>query len=236
MKCTRFLLVFSLVFLLPIILTAQTDRSFGVKGGFMLSNFWGSGTDNLNSSVRQVITDVDERNLKWFCVSAFSSHSIIPDLASIQSELVYYRGGKFYKGTFGGAEHHPSIEVDYLALPIMLKIHFPFPLKPSVYVGPQISWMFRSRVHNFPSTLDTTAFFEGTTPSQVVFNSHTNVVDLGFVAGLDFGIPFGPGDIVLDGRYQLGALDVFNYAAGRKVRNYAFLFMVGYAFNFGATM
>lgn len=236
MKCTRLLLVFSLVFLLPIILTAQIDKAFGIKGGYIISNYWGDGTTSLNSSIRSVIPDVDERNLQYFCVSAFSSHAIIPDLASVQSELVYYRGGKFYKGTSGGAEHHASIEVDYLAIPVMLKIHFPFPLKPSVYVGPQISWMFRSRVNHFPSTLDSTAFFSGTTPSQVVFNSHTNVVDLGFVAGLDFRIPFGLGNIVLDGRYQLGALDVFNYAAGRKVRNYAFLFMLGYEFDFGAAM
>lgn len=236
MKCTRLLLVLSLVFLLPIILTAQTDKTFGIKGGYMFSNYWGSGTDNLNSSVRSVTTDLDERNLQWFCVSAFSSHSIIPDMASVQSELVYYRGGKFYKGTFGGADRHFSIEVDYLAMPVMLKIHFPFPLKPSIYAGPQISWMFRSRTNNFPLGIDSTPFFAGTDAINEVFNNHTNVIDLGFVAGLDFGIPFGPGEIVLDGRYQLGALDVFNYAAGRKVRNYSFLMMLGYAFNFGATM
>ena len=232
----RLLAVFSLVFLFPIIVTAQTERLIGIKGGYSLSNYWGSGADNLNSSVQSVTTNLDERNLPWFCVSLFNSHEIIPGLTSVQSELVYYRGGKAYKGTFGGAERHFSLEVDYLAVPIMMKIHFPFPLKPSVYVGPQISWMFRSRANNFPSGIDSTPFFAGTNASGEIFNQNTNIIDLGFVAGLDFGIPFGPGQIVLDGRYQMGGLDVFNYAAGQKTKNYNFLFMLGYAFNFGSTM
>jgi hypothetical protein len=236
MNCIRLLAVFSLIVFLPIILTAQTEKTYGIKGGYTLSNYWGSGTDNLNSSVASVTTNLDERNLPWFSVNLFSSHMLIPDFTSVQSELVYCRGGKAYKGTFGGVERHFSLEVDYLAMPFMLKIHFPLPLKPSIYAGPQISWMFRSRANNFPSGIDTTAFFSGTNASGEVFNRNTNVIDLGFVAGLDFGIPFGPGDIVLDGRYQMGALDVFNYAAGRKVRNYSFMFMLGYAFNFGATM
>lgn len=236
MKRTRLLLVFSLVFLLPIILTAQTEKTYGIKGGFILSNYWGSGTDNLNSSVKSVTTSLDERNLQWFCVSLYSSHQFIPDFASIQSELMYYRGGKSYTGTAGGVENNYNIDVDYLAVPVMLKIHLSLPLKPSIYVGPQVSWMFRSRTSGFPSGIDTTSFFTGTDASAEVFNKNTNVIDLGFVAGIDFGIPFGPGDIVLDLRYQMGGLDAFNYAAGQKVRNYTFMFMAGYAFNFGGTM
>ncbi len=236
MKVSRLISSLVIVCLLAAAVFAQNGKMYGIKGGYTLSNFWGDGTDNLTNSLEAVTTNLDERNFPWFTVSLFSSRELIPDFAAVQSELVYIRGGKAFKGTFGGAERHFSLEVDYIQMPFMLKILFPFPVKPSIYAGPYISWMFRSRVNNLPSTASTTSFFEGNDVAGEVYNQNTNVIDIGFVSGLDFAIPFGPGSIVLDGRFQLGALDVYNYANARKVRNYIFSIMGGYALDFGGAL
>lgn len=235
MKFSKLLKVFSIISIVAFSSLAQS-KAYGVKGGFILSNFWGNGMDNLNSSLKNVTNNLDERNLKWFAVSLFSSHELIPDFASVQSELVYYRGGKSYTADFAGSSQNIDLFQDYLQLPFMLKIHFPFPFKPSIYAGPQISWMFRSRVVNVPTAATSTPFFAGKDIAGQVWNANTDVFDLGLVAGMDFSIPYGPGIIVIDGRYNMGVIDVYNYEAGSKVRNYAFMIMAGYAFDFGGSM
>lgn len=237
MKLSRLVCSLVIVCLFAAAVFAQNGKIYGIKGGYTLSNFWGDGTDNLTNSLEAVTTTLDERNFPWFTVSLFSSREVIPDFIALQSELVYIRGGKAYKGTFvGGAERHFSQEIDYFQMPFMLKVLFPFPIKPSIYVGPYISWMFRSKVKNLPATANTTFFFDGNNVTGEVYNRNTNVIDVGMVTGLDFAIPFGPGSIILDGRFQLGALDVYNYSNARKVRNYIFSMMGGYALDFGGSL
>jgi hypothetical protein len=238
MKLFRSWSILAIFCCLPVVLYSQTNRMVGIKGGYVLSNFWGTGTDNLNSSLREVVSGLDEKNLNWFTVSVFSTRELIPDLFALQSELLYFRGGKSWEGTVGGTKKDLQMSIDYIQMPVLFKVQFPFPLKPSVYVGPQISLMFRSRTDNLPGAVDTTPFFRGTggDASNGFFNRNTNVVDLGFAAGIDIGIPFGPGNIVVDARYQMGVIDIYSYPAGQKVRNYNFLFMAGYAFNFGGSM
>ncbi len=239
MKWSRLFKMISIISMVAFSSFAQTNKTYGVKGGFTLSNFWGGGMDVLNNSMKAVTTNTDEKNFKWFTVSLFSSNELIPDFASVQSELVYYRGGKSYKGDIAGSSTTINLYQDYLQMPFILKIHLPYPFEPSIYAGPQISWMFRSRVENIPATASSTPFFSGKSAAEIVgqvWDANTNVIDLGFVAGLDFSIPYGPGNIILDGRYSMGVLDVYNYAAANSVRNYVFMFMAGYAFNFGGSM
>lgn len=236
MTWVRGILMCAFVVTLSFSSAAQDGRYFGAKGGYTLSNFWGDGVDNLNNAIRAGASSVDERNLPWFTVSLFAKKEVIPDFAAFQTEMIYYRGGKAWEGTYGGVSRHFQMQIDYIGMPWIVKIQLPVYLKPSIYAGPQLSLMFRSRANELPDEVETTPFFSGTNVNSEVFESYTNVVDLGFVAGVDFGIPFGPGDVVLDFRYQMGAVDVYNFAPARKIRNYMFMFMAGYALNFGGSM
>jgi hypothetical protein len=236
MRYSRFLLCVLSLFICPVLIFAQDHKSIGIKGGWSLSNFWGDGTDKLNNSLRSVSPGLDERNLSWFTVGVFTKKEIIPDFLAFQTELNYWRGGKAWKGRIGGAERYFDVEIDYIQMPWIAKIQIPIVFKPSIYAGPEISWMWRSRADNLPPTANTTPFFAGTNVNGEVFEQYTKVIDIGFVAGIDIGIPFGPGSIVLDGRFLLGALNTFNYSAAQEVRNYSFMFMGGYAIDFGKSL
>lgn len=225
-------LTFSALILSSSVLFSQENRSVGLKGGISFSNFWGGSSERLNDQVKAVVPGADPTTPIWFTVSAFSSHDILPSLVAIQSELVYTREGRKWKkgdDLFG-------FEIDYLRLPFLLKFSLPLPLKPSIYVGPQISFMFRSVFVNAPFALDTvrTGFF-----SQIEdlrgknIERYTNVVDLGFASGLEFATPFGPGNAILDLRYDFDALNTFNFPGGGEIRNFDFLIFLGYALTFG---
>jgi hypothetical protein len=93
--------------------------------------------------------------------------------------------------------------------------------------------MLQARVKDIPGELETADFFSGKNASGELFERFVNVVDAGIAAGVDFKIEMGPGNLVFDFRYTMGALNAFNFESADKTRNYAFMFMAGYALNFG---
>lgn len=221
-----------ILFLLSYSISSGQDRTFGIKGGFSISNFWGDGTDRFNDQIRSVIPDLDEQNLYWFSVGFFNVKEILPDFLSVQTELLYARGGKNWEGTLNGSDISMDIFADYIQMPWLVKITIPVILRPRIYFGPNVSLMFRSRIDGAPeevidSLLGETADIGG------VFERYTNVIDIGLTTGLDFDIPFGPGNLVFDFRFNLGALNVFNFSNGSNVRNYNFILMAGYSIDFG---
>ncbi|NLE00807.1 MAG: PorT family protein [Fibrobacter sp.] len=208
------------------------QKSYGIKGGFTISNFWGPGSQNLNDLFRSELPTLDERNLYWFTVGIFTTRELLPDFASVQTELLYMRGGKNWVESSSG-DNSFQVFADYLQMPALLKITIPVILRPRIYVGPYISYMFRARAQKIPSTLEDNAFFDGKGAGSELFERYTNVIDLGMTTGFDFDVPFGPGSFVFDFRYNLGAVNVFNVAPASGLRNYNFLFMAGYKISVG---
>ncbi len=209
------------------------DRTFGIKGGFTISNFWGDGTENLNNQLRAASPDLDEQNLYWFTVGLFNTRHLLPDLFSVQTEILYVRGGKNWEGSFGGEEFSVDVFADYLQMPWLAKITIPVLFRPQIYFGPYLSWMFRARLMNAPDALQEAFTGDDDIVVGELFERYTNTIDLGLSTGIDFGIPVGPGKVVLDFRYNLGAINVFNAEPAASVRNYVFLFMAGYSIEFG---
>ncbi|HEX3019537.1 MAG TPA: hypothetical protein VHP36_04515 [Chitinispirillaceae bacterium] len=212
--------------------TYGQEKTFGIKGGFTISNFWGDGSENLNNTLRGVAPNLDEQNQYWFAVSIFNTRDLLPDFLSVQTEILYLRGGKSWEGNIGGTHFSTNVYADYFQMPWLAKITIPVLFRPRVYFGPYLSWMFRARLINAPIDF-TTAITGETAPIGELFERYTNTVDLGLSTGVDFDIPFGPGNLVFDFRYNLGALNVFNVQAAAGLRNYIFLFMAGYSIYFG---
>ena len=224
-------LSFCFIFCFSSLVVAQ-DKTYGIKGGYLLGNFWGDGSEDLNNQLNAANSSIDEQNLNWFAISFFSERELLPDFFSVQSELVYLRNGKQWEGTFNGESKKFQVYADYLQMPWLVKIALPVFLKPSIYFGPNISWMIRSRVKDIPSSIDSIQFFAGKDPGGQLFERYTNVIDLVLTTGLDFDYQLGPGSIVFDFRFNLGALNMYNFASGDKIRNYNFIFMAGYSFDF----
>jgi hypothetical protein len=224
--------IVSVVFLILIAISVNAQgKSFGIKGGLSISNFWGDGMDNLNNQI-----DLDEKNLLWGVISLYSTREFLPDLISLQSELVYSRGGKRWSGNIDGNDVDLRISIDYISMPWLMKLNLPVLMKPSIYIGPQVSWMFRARVEDLPSDIAAESFFAdiNRTTGSGLFERYVNVIDIGFAAGLDFNIPLGPGSAVIDFRYNQGFLNVFNFDEGDDIHNYSFFVMAGYQLDFGA--
>lgn len=224
---------FLVALLVPCTVILAQDKTFGIKGGFAISNFWGGGTDRFNNQFRAVTPDLDEQNLYYFTVGFFNSRNLLPDFLAIQTELLYVRGGKNWEGTVGGDDFSFDLYADYIQMPWLVKITIPVLLRPRIYFGPYLSWMFRARVTGVPVELESAAFFEGVDVQGELFERYTNTIDVGMSAGLDFDVPFGPGNLVFDFRFNLGALDVFNIPEAKDVRNYVFLLSLGYSIEFG---
>jgi hypothetical protein len=232
-SCMRFVLFLSFIVITIFNHIHAQDRYIGVKGGFSISNLLGEGMDGLNSQLDAVSSNLDEKNLYWFTTGFFSSREILPDLFSIQTELLYLRNGKQWDITIDGTTYDINLSVDYLQFPWLVKLSLPVWLRPTIYTGPSISFMFRSRINNLPPDLDAVPFFEDAESGSAVYEYATNVFDIGLVSGLDVIFPFGPGFGLVDLRFNLGGLNVFNYPASDNIRSYNFLLMAGYAFNFG---
>jgi hypothetical protein len=229
---------FAIKLLFPILfassfLFSQENKTIGLKGGVSFSNFWGSNAGNLNDQVKTAVPGADPTTNFWFTVSAFTSRDLLPNILAIQSEIVYTRDGRHWKS----GDNNFGFNIDYLRMPWLLKASFPVVLKPSIYAGPQIAFMFRSKLDDAPIALTAQPFF---TPAAAglrseKFEQFTSVIDLGFAAGLELSTLLGPGSIVLDLRYNMDGIDTFNYSTAGGVKNLDFLIMLGYALNFGGS-
>lgn len=221
-----------LMILSAFILISAQDRFVGIKAGITIANFTGNGMDRLNDQIASSGTDFDERNLYRFKISFFSSKEILPDLFGIQSEICWIQTGKTWQISINGESQDVQIQTDYLQFPWLIKLSLPIWLRPNVYTGPAISMMFRSRLNNVNNVLDTIPFFSTQQTGSKIFEYKTNVLDIGLVSGLDIMLPLGPGNLIIDLRYYLGGLNVFNFPHSGSIRNYNFAIEAGYGLNF----
>jgi hypothetical protein len=212
--------------------SSAQDKYVGIKAGVTFANFWGDGVDRLNNQIASTGTGFDDKNLIRFRASFFTSKEILPDLFGIQTEISWIETGKAWEITVNGEKKNVQIQTDYLQFPWLVKLSLPIWLRPSLYTGPAFSIMFRSRLKNTNAVLDTIPFIGIQQAGSEIFEYKTNIIDLGLVSGLDVMLPLGPGNVIIDLRYYLGGLDVFNFPQGKSIRNYHFAIEAGYAFNF----
>jgi hypothetical protein len=212
------------------------DSHIGVKGGISLAAFRNSST--ITNSLKTAFANVNADPYVWWTASLYFSREILKNALSTQMEIMYLRQGEAWElsGEKGkeSNEAHFSFHTDYLQIPFLVKILFPVSpaLFPYIYIGPDVSFALRSRMTEnkaLPASLqNSSTFFRSITVSESVFDYARNTIDAGFMTGFGFKIPAGPGAVDIDLRYNFGALNVFNFPAGDKIRNYSFAIMVGY--------
>ncbi|MDR0307284.1 MAG: PorT family protein [Chitinispirillales bacterium] len=215
--------------------TALSPNVFGVKGGLSFSYLWGDGIDALGDRDRVEVFGIDKINngsLLFVNGGVFLRFDVIPNFLSIQPELLYIRQGQNWKLHDVNGKTSVSVYTDYLTLPVAAKLIIPFesvPLSSSVYAGPALSLKLQSRAKNIASIPEIHRHSMQNWGKNI--GSRVNPLDLGLIAGFNVDIASvpGPGEIVVDLRFQWGFIEVFNI--NEDFRNYSFQIMAGYQIN-----
>lgn len=103
--------------------TDSRNTGFGIKGGYSLSNFYGSGKDLIPS----------RNNLNTYHAGVYGQLGF-NSFSSVQVELLYSRKGIQYNN---GSNSKTDLNLNYLSLPILYVANVTENI--SFHVGPQVS-------------------------------------------------------------------------------------------------
>jgi len=207
-----------------------SQTAFGAKSGLSLSNFWGDGADAFCQKEKITAFHIDKikgRVLPFINGGLFFRFDVIPSFLSIQPELLYIRQGQNWKLESAGSKRYIDINIDYLTIPVSAKLMIPFenaPLTSSIYAGPALSFRLNASAKNIDALPDLHNRSMPDWGNNIT--KKTNPLDFGLVTGLNVDIASGPGEIVIDFRFQWGFIEVFEM--NKDFRNYSFQIMAGY--------
>ena len=220
----------ALLFVIFNVAAVFSQPAFGVKGGLSLSNFWGDGVDAFHDRENIAAFEIDKIKggvLPFVSGGIFLRFDIIPSFLSIQPELLYMRQGENWKLKSANGNKNISIHVDYLTVPVCAKLMIPFenlPLTSSIYAGPALSLRLRAHAKNIDALPDLHHHSMPDWGKNIT--NKVNPLDLGLAAGVNMDIASGPGEVVIDFRFQWGFIEVFEM--NKDFRNYSFVIMAGY--------
>ena len=177
----------------------------GLKGGVNLANF---------SEIDNELDEYAEYRIV-VCGGGFISLGISESLA-IQPEVLFTGKGALYEETFLGESIRLKMKLDYLEIPLLLKLSVP-PQSQSkliIFGGPAIAIKLSAK-----STLEVLGEIEETILEDVKNNDYGIVVGAGF----DFG------GFVIEGRYTIG-LTPIDGDEETDIKNRVISFMAGVYF------
>ncbi len=213
----------------------------GAKGGVIFSNFTGDGVDVLEDGMRMGFTVLSD-DPQIFVIGGISGTVNFGRYFAVQPEILYLRSGKEYDGVLLGEEQEFSFNIDYLTIPVLLKLVFPANerFRTNFFVGPHLSIKLNATlddIDEFPprGVVDLGPLDEFGRDEDI--DEETSGVDAGITVGVALDIKAGPGYIVIDGRYMRGFVDVFDVGDGvsgnlEEIKNQAITLMAGYTFLF----
>ena len=182
---------------------AQRPMRVGIIGGYNMASFWGDDAE-----------DVDSR-------SGFDIGGLIQipmgDMITIQPEVHYsQRGASADEGAF-----EVEYELDYIHVPILFKAGLPLAegFDFDFQFGPSLAFNMGCQL----SSGDEEADCEEAEIEVKGF-------DYGIIAGGSLAWAAGPGDLLVDVRYDLGLTSIIDQEDAPDVKNSALQFLVGYAF------
>ena len=185
----------------------------GMKAGVNFSTLSQKGADLLSLSWE---------SYTGFTLGAFYTVGI-NDYLAFQPELYYSRKGGKLEGSIAGFMGSKSIDIDYLEIPLLLKLRFPTHSKisPSVFVGPYGAYKLSS----------------GGTISILGYELEEGLIG---ITDSDFGLVFGGAigyrvsnvTVILDIRYDLGLVNVGEPILGveNEIKTRSLIVMLGLGF------
>jgi len=206
----------ALMLLLP-----NPSSATGIKGGLKI----GASMAKLHGDDVEDFTDLlgeAQKSRIGFCAGGFITFNIT-GMFAIQPEVLYTMKGSKYEEEILGETLKLWIKLDYLEIPVLVKIMAPSPggVNPYLFAGPVFALKLSSKMK---------AEYAGA--SEEVDIEDIKSTDFGLVigAGVDFGFgASGMGKMTLDVRYSLGLSSISDFE-GDDVKNGVFSLMVGFSF------
>lgn len=207
----------ALMFLLP-----NSSLASGIKAGLKI----GVTSAKLHGDDVGDLEDLFGEDLKsriGFSVGGFITFNI-SEMFAIQPEVLYTMKGLRYEEEIFGETLKVWMKLDYLEIPVLVKIIFPSPggVNPYLFAGPAVAIKLSAKVK---------AEIAGESEEEPI-EEGLKSTDFGLVigAGVDFGFgASGMGKMTLDVRYSLGLSTISDFE-GDDVKNGAFSLMVGFSF------
>jgi hypothetical protein len=146
----------------------------------------------------------------------------LSDMIAVQPELLFTMKGVRYNLTENGAGVTERNELNYLELPVLLKL-MPTTqgnIRPELFAGPSFAYLLSARAKTD---------IGGNTQTVDVKDNFKNF-DFGVSFGAGVGYALSQGRLGLDARYTVGLVKVDHVAPISDVRNSAFSIMADYSF------
>jgi hypothetical protein len=197
-------------FLLSSPLTGQT--TLGFKGGLSLSTIGGSDAGSFDAEYRS-----------GFGLGAFMAFAL-SDRLSVQPEISYLQKG--LKSSESGVDF--TFALDYLEIPVLLRVDIPVEgtIAPYFVVGPALSFKAGCEISGSDSGTEVT--FDCDEAEMEV-----KALDFGGIVGVGLSVEAGPGDFLVQGRYNFGFTTLDDSEYEDDIKSRAFFFGVGYSFPIG---
>ena len=204
-KITAALATFALLvgLSLPMASQAQSPIDIGVRGGLTQATFYGD--------------DVASNDFRPGFTGGVFLRYRVNEAFSIQPEVLYsVRGAKNHFNEAGTLQD-VRVRQDVIEIPVLFKLSAPLsPITPRLYAGPALGFLTNNEVNG--------------NDADDAFGD----VDLSGVVGgeIAFAVNRGPlSEIALDGRYNLGLVDLGDVQGFEKVSTSAFTGTLSLAFS-----
>jgi hypothetical protein len=188
---------------LPVSSQAQSAFDIGVRGGVTQATYYGD--------------DVASNDFRpGFTGGVFLTYQV-NEAFSIQPEVLYsLRGAKDHFNE-AGTLNDVRVSQDVIEIPVLFKLSAPLsPITPRIFAGPSIG------------------FITNTSVNGVDADDAFNDVDFGGVLGGEIAYQIGAGplsEVALDGRYNVGFVDLGDLETFESVSNSAFTGTMSLRFN-----
>lgn len=148
-------------------------------------------------------------------------------MIGVQPELLYVTKG--IRFTDEATDDQADIRLDYIEVPILLHLQLGAgPIAPYVVAGPAFA---------FEAGCSLKISTEGASIEVDCDDDEDELerkkFDVGAMFGAGFGFAAGPGSIIVDGRYNLGLMNIVEDTPDAELKHRAFYFTAGYQIPLG---
>jgi hypothetical protein len=199
-----------IMLLLPSLSLAK-EITAGFKIGVNYADVFGDDV-----AAMEALLGADFKSKLGLCAGGFIQINLGKVLA-IQPEFLYTMKGARMEEEILGETLKVAFNLSYLEVPVLVKLMIPTPggVKPSLFVGPSISFKLSTKLK--------TEFLGDTTEEDLSDDMENTGFGLIFGGGLDFG------KLRFDVRYSLGLTSISIYE-DEEIKNGVFSLKVGYSF------
>ncbi len=160
----------------------------------------------------------------------------ISDFFAFQPEVLYTRKG----AKINDVEDEVDLEakVEYVEIPLLLVARLMdenSSARPIVYAGPAVSFETKCKIEGTADGISASADCDRLSEAGADEDILTKGTDFGIIFGFGGGVEVNAGSavIIIEGRYNVGLVDINDTSDPGEIKNRAFSFMAGIGFPIG---